>query len=538
MFGPHFYYDLIRLARKRRNLFLRCGYLLVLLAAWWLVYAEETVSGHSTHFTNIINIHANLASSFARTIVIVQYVLIIVLTPIYLAGTIIEEKANRTLELLFQTTLTDREILLGKLGARMVHLMSLLLSSLPLLAIISLWGGMDVAWLTFHFAFSLLLLAFVSSISLYASVASSSYIGAIGLVYALECLSGFIFLLLVLVGLMSRILVPGTLSFLWWAGAFFLLAGCCHFYARSRTRFGRLRDLQGIKPIETAHQLPHSPTPERKIPARSREEADTMSDDALFWKEVVHEKSFVEALFNTAVLLSLIYLCWVCGVYLLAQPSSQRAPFRSPADFEGFFFTYYICMLVGVWNAFVFSATSCVAREKEQNTLDFLLVLPVERSEILFVKWIAPWVRIRPVLIAMLVLPLLAVVTKVFSVPQGVIILLLPWPTLLLVSWLGLFLSVVCRRVMHALVILHVSVFMFYTGHLLLGQSAGDMYEAYRLLLTDKDETYWYDPAAWQRVLWLIGCHQGAILLLAAIFAGLAFWCFSRKTSEVRTQVW
>ncbi len=46
MFGPHFYYDLIRLARKPRNYFLRCGYLVALMIGWWYVYeASQPLGG-------------------------------------------------------------------------------------------------------------------------------------------------------------------------------------------------------------------------------------------------------------------------------------------------------------------------------------------------------------------------------------------------------------------------------------------------------------------------------------------------------------
>ena len=86
MFGPHFYYDLIRLARKPRNIALRCGYLLALLVGWWFIY-EESSPVHGS-----INEYAGLATRYTHALLIFQYLLIPLLTPIYLSGTILEEK--------------------------------------------------------------------------------------------------------------------------------------------------------------------------------------------------------------------------------------------------------------------------------------------------------------------------------------------------------------------------------------------------------------------------------------------------------------
>src|SRR6185295_9098281 len=102
MLGPHFYYDLIRLARKPRNYYLRGAYLVALLIGWWYVYEG------SQPFGGTINDHARLARNFTFALLAFQYLMILVLAPIYLAGTIVEERETRTLELIYQTHLTDR----------------------------------------------------------------------------------------------------------------------------------------------------------------------------------------------------------------------------------------------------------------------------------------------------------------------------------------------------------------------------------------------------------------------------------------------
>src|SRR5262249_60934626 len=68
---------------------------------------------------------------------------VLVLPPAYLAGAIAEEKDRRTLPLLFLTPLYDREIVLGKLFARLAHLGGVLLTGVPILSLLLLWGGVD-----------------------------------------------------------------------------------------------------------------------------------------------------------------------------------------------------------------------------------------------------------------------------------------------------------------------------------------------------------------------------------------------------------
>jgi len=72
-----------------------------------------------------------------------------------------------------------------------------------------------------------------------------------------------------------------------------------------------------------------------------------------------------------------------------------------------------------------------VAHEGERNTLDFLLLLPIERWQILFVKWvgavdspIAFW------LLAMLALPLIGMISTMFPPRAALLLLVLPWPSL------------------------------------------------------------------------------------------------------------
>src|SRR5262249_45904873 len=86
---------------------------------------------------------AYFAGTFATAIFALQSAAVIVLTPAYVSGAITEEKERRTLELLFTTHLTDREIVLGKLFGRLMHLCGVVLAGVPILLALQVWGGVE-----------------------------------------------------------------------------------------------------------------------------------------------------------------------------------------------------------------------------------------------------------------------------------------------------------------------------------------------------------------------------------------------------------
>ena len=95
--------------------------------------------------------------------------------------------------------------------------------------------------------------------------------------------------------------------------------------------------------------------------------------------------------------------------------------------------TFFYCigffyLLGGVFLLHTFQSTSAIARERENNTLDFLLLLPQDRHEILFWKWLAPWMRNRVMIGAMIAMPMLGMLSGMFSLQTGLLLLLLPWP--------------------------------------------------------------------------------------------------------------
>src|SRR5437588_2860967 len=136
LFGPVLGYDLVRTARRSRFFWLRAGYAVAMLLLLLAVYVHnqhtDTLRGGLVRRGTI----AQFAESFFFAFTCVQLGVVILLTPIYAAGAIAEEKEAGTLEYLLATDLRGREIVLSKLVSRLANLILLVLTGLPILGMV------------------------------------------------------------------------------------------------------------------------------------------------------------------------------------------------------------------------------------------------------------------------------------------------------------------------------------------------------------------------------------------------------------------
>ena len=82
---------------------------------------------------------------------ITQLALVLLAAPAATAGAICLDKARGTLAHVMVTDLTDREVVLGKLAARLVPVLNLIACALPVAALGTLMGGIDPVALTAAF---------------------------------------------------------------------------------------------------------------------------------------------------------------------------------------------------------------------------------------------------------------------------------------------------------------------------------------------------------------------------------------------------
>lgn len=102
----------------------------------------------------------------------IEFTLILLITPMLTAGTIAGEREKQTLDILLTTKLTTFQLILGKLASSLSLILLLMISALPILAIVFSVGGVTLPDLM-----QFMLLIFVTSI----------YIGSIGIFFSVLC---------------------------------------------------------------------------------------------------------------------------------------------------------------------------------------------------------------------------------------------------------------------------------------------------------------------------------------------------------------
>jgi ABC-type transport system involved in multi-copper enzyme maturation permease subunit len=127
----------------------------LLLAAMWALYAASfsdggaTMTGSGTDIGKRLN---RFAETFAVIFFCVQAIAVLLLTPVFVAGAIFEERETRSGEVLLTTELTRREVYVGKLGARMVQVLLVVLAGMPILFLTQLWGGVSMGMILVDYA--------------------------------------------------------------------------------------------------------------------------------------------------------------------------------------------------------------------------------------------------------------------------------------------------------------------------------------------------------------------------------------------------
>jgi len=190
MFGPVFFYEVVRLAR--RPLTYRLRFLYVAAVAGILVLMYVSWLEHVGYFrpdrrVDLIQTQAlsRFANEFFEVFVVVQYATVILLTPVYVAGTIAVEKERKTLEFLLATDLRNREIVFGKLAARVTTLLMFVFAGLPVVAFLQLFGGIDPNLLLAAFAATVVNVIGLAAVAVWTSAMLRRARDAIVLTYML-----------------------------------------------------------------------------------------------------------------------------------------------------------------------------------------------------------------------------------------------------------------------------------------------------------------------------------------------------------------
>ncbi|MBL7154465.1 MAG: ABC transporter permease subunit [Phycisphaerae bacterium] len=168
--GPIFEKELRVSSRRRRNYVLRFAYLLLLtafLALFWLQMVQIGGGG-----LNQVSRMAVAGKGITWFVIWFQFIATQIIALIMLSNSISDEVYNRTLGLLMTTPINSFQIVIGKLLSKLLQIILILGISLPLLAIIRVFGGVPWMYVVSSLCITLTAVIFVGSLSLFLSVFS------------------------------------------------------------------------------------------------------------------------------------------------------------------------------------------------------------------------------------------------------------------------------------------------------------------------------------------------------------------------------
>ncbi len=168
--GPLFDKELRVSSRRRRNYALRFVYVMLLtffIATVWLGVVE---SQYSAVFQK--SRMALAGKTMITTIVTFQFVATQLIAIIMLSTSISDEIHHRTLGLLMTTPISSFHIVMGKLFSKLLQILLLLAISLPLLAVVRVFGGVPAYYLLSSLCITLTAVILAGSLSLLFSISN------------------------------------------------------------------------------------------------------------------------------------------------------------------------------------------------------------------------------------------------------------------------------------------------------------------------------------------------------------------------------
>lgn len=141
LLGPVFHFEAITTSRRARYYVARGVYGVFLLFALWKEYLGWGRYGRLQQAT--VRDMAKFAESTFLAFAAAQAIALVCLIPALVAGVIADEHRRKTLRDLLASGLSSTEIVLGKLGARLLHVGVFLALGMPIVCLVGLFGGLD-----------------------------------------------------------------------------------------------------------------------------------------------------------------------------------------------------------------------------------------------------------------------------------------------------------------------------------------------------------------------------------------------------------
>ncbi len=166
--GPIFGKELRVSARRKRNFWLR--FLYVLLMTIFITVVWVSVVEYQSNSALQQSRTAAAGKEIVTTTVLFQFIAVQVLAVIMLSTAISDEVYHRTLGLLMTTPISGLQIVMGKVLSKLLQLLLLLGITLPILAIVRVFGGVSLDYLLSSLCVTLTAVLLAGAVSLLFSI--------------------------------------------------------------------------------------------------------------------------------------------------------------------------------------------------------------------------------------------------------------------------------------------------------------------------------------------------------------------------------
>lgn len=443
----------------------------LLLAAMWALWTASfgTQTSFSDTGTNIGKELNKFAEWFAFTFFMVQATVVMLLTPVLVAGAIFEERETRSGEVLLTTELTRREVYVGKLGARMVQVLLVIFAGMPILFLTQLWGGVSLEMIVVNYLATALTVVGAGVVTAAISAYAETMRGAILRTYLMLLLIDVLFFPA------SPYLVISMSRAHWGAGlamliifvpmqALIVLIG--YFIGQRWLRMAMLRQKTRL------NTKPGLPPP---LPNSNGRRLPPISDDTdpLLWKELnsggrvsLHKgfTDFIRGPGNMTIddrLDEMGPVRWLLAsrepiAFLLRVMASLTVllliVLTALDEISGNWVVRVAGGLVLSWLlcAVGLTAATGISRERQKQTLIDLLMLPGPRRDLLRAKAIGALARGIWPMVAIVAILLVSVAGLGVSIASAVLLTLTACGLALFSTAIGIWLSARCRNALHA----------------------------------------------------------------------------------------
>lgn len=483
--GPVFGKELRVSSRRKRNYLLRSIYLILLTIFVVIVWSSSVDVGSKSQVSAayIASRMAAAAVAIVTTIVVFQFVATQIVAVIMLSTSISDEIYNKTLGALMSTPINSFQIVTGKLLSKLLQVIILIAVTLPLLAIVRVFGGVPWAYIFSSVCITFTAIVFAGSLSMYFSInISRAYEVILKTVFSLAVLYTFIpaimtimfvrygsfanpqvvFLLAVtnpfyliiaktamMVGATSPMFAMPVNSNIWPLHCVFMLAVSGAVLGRSMiiVRKVALRQATGNTQV-SANRIRRKKSTEKPSPAGSKENEQfgrirDVHGPPVVWKEL-----------RKPIILGGPRAPFIAGAMtVLAMAFTYIVCIRENCLHKNFCHVAYtiVFMILALTANIVLAATS-ITIEKESHTWPLLLATSMDDLQILAGKAAGIFRRCLPVWSLLAGHVILFVLCKyIHPVTIVHLILIIVWAVIFLTG-AGMYFSTLCKRSTSAVV--------------------------------------------------------------------------------------